>query len=131
MIGSKAALQIGVLQFEVMVDGSRSLKDKRRVIRSLKDRLRRKYNVSIAEVGSLDKWNIADLALVAVSRDGAHLGAVLNRVTEELHGLRDGRLGELSRQVLGEGAVDAEEGDEALWTEAERRDEPAPRGECA
>lgn len=114
-------MQIGVLQFEVLVDDSRSLKDKRRVIRSLKDRLRRKYNVSVAEVGSLDKWNIADLALVTVSRDGAHLGAVLNRVTEDLHSLRDGRLGELSRQVLSDATVE-EPADEALWTEAERRE---------
>lgn len=120
-------MQIGVLQFEVLVDDSRSLKDKRRVIRSLKDRLRRKYNVSIAEVGSLDKWNIADMALVAVSRDGAHLGAVLNRVTDDLHSLRDGRLGELSRQVIADTAVDQAD-DEELWTEDERRDATAERG---
>lgn len=120
-------MQIGVLQFEVFVDDSRSLKDKRRVIRSLKDRLRRKYNVSIAEVGSLDKWNLADLALVAVSRDGAHLGEVLNRVTDDLHAIRDGRLGELLRQVIADSAVDQADGEE-LWTEAERRDAPAGPG---
>ena len=47
---------IGVLTLEIWIESSHSLKDKRQVIRSLKDRMREKFNVSVAEIEGLDSW---------------------------------------------------------------------------
>ena len=50
---------IGVLQFELLMRGNESLKDKRRIVKSLKDRLHRSHMVSVAEIGALDERNVA------------------------------------------------------------------------
>lgn len=58
---------IGVLEASISIPQSRSLKDKRSVLRSLKDRIRNTHNVSVAEVGQQDKWQFAELAFVTVA----------------------------------------------------------------
>ena len=60
---------IGVVTATISIPDARSLKDKRMVIRSLKDRILGKMNVSVAEVGHQDKWQISDLAFVTVAGD--------------------------------------------------------------
>ena len=67
---------IGVLQFELRIRGSESLKDKRRVVRSVKDRLHREHMVSIAEVARQDDIAVASMALACVGTDGARVGEV-------------------------------------------------------
>jgi len=91
---------LGVLQFQVLVHGAESLKDKRRVVQSLKDKLHREHMCSIAEVGDLDLLNAATLALAIVTRDGQRAGEVLDAITIKLRELRDGEVGEIDRQVL-------------------------------
>jgi uncharacterized protein YlxP (DUF503 family) len=59
---------------------SHSLKDKRQVVRSLVERLRRQYNVAIAEVEDQDNWNVATLGLACVSNDPRHANEVLDKV---------------------------------------------------
>ncbi len=63
---------IGVLTLEIRVENSHSLKDKRHVVKSLKDRLRHKFNVSVAEIDYQDLWQRALIAAVTVSSDHAH-----------------------------------------------------------
>ena len=58
---------IGVVTASISIPDARSLKDKRRVIRSMKDRVLGRMNVSVAEVGNQDKWQISDLAFVTVA----------------------------------------------------------------
>ncbi len=58
---------IGLLEAELSIPESRSLKDKRMVIRSLKDRLVARMNVSVAEVGRQDEWRRAEMAFVTVA----------------------------------------------------------------
>jgi hypothetical protein len=58
---------IGLLEMRVSIPEARSLKDKRSVMRSMKDRVMNKMNFSVAEVGSQDKWQSADLAFVTVT----------------------------------------------------------------
>lgn len=115
---------IGVLQFELVIDASRSLKDKRRVVKSLKDRLHREHMVSVAEVGSLEIWNLATMGLTLVSRDAGYVNAVLDRVLLKLQDLPDARLRDYSREVLDPDQVpsaDVDEDGQPLWTEDERR----------
>ncbi|HSW44289.1 MAG TPA: DUF503 domain-containing protein [Phycisphaerae bacterium] len=71
---------IGALQLKLAVFGSTSLKDKRRVIKSLKDRLAGKFNVSVAEVGSLDHRQQAEVAIVLVANDRRFVESCLDTI---------------------------------------------------
>ena len=63
-----------------------SLKDKRRVVKSLKDRLRSRFNVSVAETAYQDVWNRAELSIALVASDGKLTESVLSRVDRMLEG---------------------------------------------
>lgn len=62
-------MHVAVVKLSIHIYASQSLKDKRRTIQSMKDRLRRKFGVSVAEVGGQDTWQLAELGVVAVSGD--------------------------------------------------------------
>jgi hypothetical protein len=74
---------IGVLTLEMRLDNSHSLKDKRHVVQSLKERLRHKFNVAVAEIDCQDLWQRAVLAAVTVSSDRGHAAAVLQSAEKE------------------------------------------------
>lgn len=63
-----------------------SLKDKRRVVKSLKDRLRSRFNVSVAETAHQDVWGRAQLSVVLVASDGRFAESVLSKVDRMLEG---------------------------------------------
>ncbi|MDQ2711355.1 MAG: DUF503 domain-containing protein [Acidobacteriota bacterium] len=71
---------IGVLTLDIHVEHSHSLKEKRHVIKSLKDRLRERFNVAVAEIDSLDSWQHSVLAAVTISNDRVHAEQVLQAV---------------------------------------------------
>ena len=71
---------VGELKVSLLIRESRSLMDKRRVVKSIKDRVRARLNVSISEVGDPDPRQRADLAAVSVSADRMHAESVLNDV---------------------------------------------------
>ena len=74
---------IGVLTLELRLENSHSLKDKRHVVKSLRDRLRNKFNVSVAEIDCQDLWQRAVVAAVTVSSDKVHAERVLQSVEYE------------------------------------------------
>ena len=98
---------IGILQFELVIRGSESLKDKRRVVRSVKDRLHREHMVSVAEVAGHELLNAAVMGLACVGTDGARVGEVLDHITEKLRELGDAELGNVSRQIVRAGDLSA------------------------
>lgn len=98
---------LGILQFELLIADPESLKDKRRVIRSVKDRLHREHMVSVAEVAAQDKLNVAVLALACVGTDGGRVGETLDHVTEKLRSLPDAELGDTSRRILHQDEIEA------------------------
>lgn len=75
---------IGVLQVELLIGDAMSLKDKRRVLTSLKDRLHREHNVAVAEVDRQEAHQIAVLGIAAVSNSGAHAQGVLDRILDQI-----------------------------------------------
>ena len=85
-------LHIGVLQFSLEIPYAETLKDKRNVVKSLKDRLRRSFNVSIAEIDDLDLCTVATLGAVVAGSDAAHLNSVMDHLLNELQEWRDGTL---------------------------------------
>lgn len=75
---------VGSLRVRLLVRESRSLKDKRQVVRSIKDRLRNRYNVSVAEVEAQDHRQLAILGLAMVSNEGSHIRTTLNEIVQAL-----------------------------------------------
>ena len=65
---------------ELVIPWARSLKDKRSAVRGLKERLRSRFNASVAEVDHQDKWQRATLAVCIVDADRRRLEAVMNSV---------------------------------------------------
>jgi hypothetical protein len=74
---------IGILTLELRLEYSHSLKEKRHVVQGLKDRLRRKFNVAVAEIGFQDTWQRAVVAAVTVSGDRLRAEQVLQSVERE------------------------------------------------
>ena len=81
-------MRLGVLKIDFHVSGSMSLKEKRRVLRHLKDRIRNNFNVSISEVDNHDKWQAATLGIACVANDKKHVNAVLNKIKDFFEGTR-------------------------------------------
>ena len=74
---------IGVLTLELRIDDSHSLKDKRQVVKALKDRLRHKFNVAVAEIDYHDLWQRALVSAVTVSSNHTHAESVLQNVEND------------------------------------------------
>jgi uncharacterized protein len=74
---------IGVLTLELRLGNSHSLKDKRQVVKGLKERLRNKFNVAVAEIDYHDLWQRAAVAAVTVAPDHGHAQRVLQSVEAE------------------------------------------------
>jgi uncharacterized protein YlxP (DUF503 family) len=73
---------VGVCELEFHIPGSSSLKEKRFVLRSLKDRLRRRFNVAVSESEHHDRWQLATLCVVTVSNDAAVVHSVLSHAQQ-------------------------------------------------
>lgn len=75
-------MHIGICTLHLRLVEARSLKEKRRVIKSIKDRTKNKFNVSIAEVDSLDNWRWAILGVACVSNDARFTNSMLSNVVD-------------------------------------------------
>lgn len=65
---------------ELRIEAAQSLKDKRQVVRSIKDRLRASFNISIAEIDPSNLWNQATIGVVAISHSRDYLDGLLKNV---------------------------------------------------
>lgn len=117
-------MKLGILQFQLLIDSAEGLKDKRRVVKSLKDRLHREHLVSVAEIADQEVWNRATMGLAAVSASGSYLHGVLDAIVRKIESLPDARLSQVSSDVVDVADVlsDCAEDGTPLWTEDERRD---------
>ncbi len=76
-------MPIGLLTLEIHIPDARSLKDKRRILRSLKDRLRGHFNVAVAELEHQDLWQRSVVGVVGISSDERHLEQSMEEVVQE------------------------------------------------
>ena len=88
------------LSIEFHIPGARSLKDKRMVLRSVKDRIK-KFNVAVAEVEYHDLWQRAGLSVVTVSNDEKHADRELAAVVNEIERLEPGLITRTEVEFLG------------------------------
>jgi uncharacterized protein len=75
---------VGTLRVRLLLRQARSLKDKRQVVKSIKDRLRNGFNVSVAEVDQQDNRQLAVLGIAMVSNEAHHLKTALGQIVQAL-----------------------------------------------
>jgi uncharacterized protein YlxP (DUF503 family) len=83
-------MSIGLLLVDCFIPESLSLKGKRHILSSLTERLRRQFNIAVAEVDFQDQWQRARLAIVLVNTNGRMLQSSMSKITEFLE--RDRRV---------------------------------------
>ena len=76
---------VGVLTVELAIYDARSLKDKRRVVVSLKERLRNRFNVSVTEVGYMDTPKRCRLGVAVVSQESRAVHSQLDKIVDVVH----------------------------------------------
>jgi len=82
-------MTVGTCRVELRIPGNNSLKGKRRVVKSIKDRIHGRFNVSIAEVDRLDDWQRATLGIACVSNDARFVDEILSKVVNLIEGDAD------------------------------------------
>ena len=73
---------IGTLQLELYFSEPQSLKEKRVLLKSLVDRIRRRFNVSVSEIDGMDLWQKTTLAVAAVGNQTRYVNQILDRIAE-------------------------------------------------
>ena len=91
---------VGLARLVISIPGARSLKDRRRVVKSLKDRIRAKLPVSVAEVGDLERYQVATLGIAVVSNDSARCSEVLDAAARMAGGARDAVLADVATEII-------------------------------
>ena len=76
-------MAIAFLTLELRIEGAHSLKDKRQVLRSLKDKLRNGFNVAVAELDANDLWQRATIGVVSISGSQDYLQGLMQNVERE------------------------------------------------
>jgi uncharacterized protein YlxP (DUF503 family) len=87
---------IALLTLEISIEGAQSLKDKRQVVRSLKDRLRSKFNVGVAELEQSEIWNRATVGVVSISNSRDYLAGQMANVEREAGRITSSNGGEIT-----------------------------------
>ena len=77
---------VGTLRLALFIGESSSLKDRRRVVKSLKDRIRTRFNVSVADVGDQDVWQRVILGVAVVTSDRRFANEILSKVLDVVAG---------------------------------------------
>jgi uncharacterized protein YlxP (DUF503 family) len=95
---------IGVLRLVFQIPGAASLKDRRRVVKSFKDRVRARFPVSIAEVGDLERHQVATLGVAVVSGEAARCQEVLSAVSRAAEQANDAVLADVATEIVTFGA---------------------------
>lgn len=80
---------VGICSIQLIMFENHSLKEKRHLIKSIIDKIKHRYNVSIAEVGEQDKWQRSEIGIACVSTDTKHVDETLQKVINFID--RDGR----------------------------------------
>lgn len=91
---------IGLMTWDLHLEGCQSLKDKRTVLKSLKDRLHNKLNVSAAETDHHDLWQRAELSVCVVSTERQHAAGVLREADRMVAGEAAARIIDTSTSFL-------------------------------
>ena len=91
---------VGTLIINLRLQDNHSLKGKRKIVRSMVDRVKNRFNVSIAEIGSNDAWQRIELGISTVANDRRHVDASLSRVLGFIESLYLAEIVDASMEIL-------------------------------
>ncbi len=84
MLPETENVNVGLLRVRLGIYEALSLKDKRRITKSIKDRLAARHNVSIAEIGDLDRRQVATIGFAMIANDARLVESALSKIVDEL-----------------------------------------------
>ena len=77
---------VGIMTVDLFIPESTSLKVKRSAVKSLKDRIRNRFNVSVSELDHNDKWQRTTLGVAVISNEGRHIESIMDSVLKLVYG---------------------------------------------
>ena len=83
-------MPVAKLTIELSIPHAQSIKDRRQVVRSIKDKLRNSFNISVAELDDATLWNRATIGLVSISNSATYLAGQIQEIDGALHRLAAG-----------------------------------------
>ncbi|OQX53759.1 MAG: hypothetical protein B5M54_06285 [Candidatus Aminicenantes bacterium 4484_214] len=83
---------IGLLEIELYFPSSHSLKEKRKILHRIKDKIQKKYNVALAELDYLDKWQRSRLGFVTLNNNKNLIVSIFNKIITEIDFLAEGEI---------------------------------------
>jgi uncharacterized protein YlxP (DUF503 family) len=83
-------MPVASLTIEIEIPHAQSIKDRRQVVRSLKDRLRHAFNLSIAELDSAEVWNRATIGISVISNSSSYLSGQLREIDKAANRIANG-----------------------------------------
>ena len=95
---SVARVAVGTVELHLPIVGS--LKGKRHVLKGLKEKVRARFEVAVAEVDHHDLWQRATLAVACVSHDSRHANEVVSKAMDFIEGNVDGYVSDISVEIL-------------------------------
>ena len=120
---------VGVLRLTLYLPEAGSLKSKRHLLRSAIDRVKAKFNVSIAEVGGNDLWQRSEVGVAAVGNDHAFVNETLDKVTDFVASMHGGQIQIVERRLEIESHGDGLGDGSRTLAEAEAAEQEAGEGE--
>jgi uncharacterized protein YlxP (DUF503 family) len=91
---------VGTLRVAFLLVDNQSLKGKRKVVRSMVDRVKSRFNAAVAEVGSNDKWQMIELGITTVGNDRQHMDSSLNHILSFLDAMGLAQLVDSEMEIL-------------------------------
>ena len=99
-MSSQNSVHLVLVTIELVLAESASLKAKRSVVNRIKDRVKSRFNAAIAEVGELDKWQRAVLAVTMVSNENRKLKADVDKLEDSIRSFTEVSVNEFSVEWL-------------------------------
>lgn len=93
-------MNIGYCSMKFYLHGNNSLKGKRKVVRAIKDRLKNKFNVSVAEVGDQDVWQSIHIGVAAVNSDAQYLDGLFQQVVSFVDNLHLAEMTDCQTEIM-------------------------------
>jgi len=91
---------VGTLKLSLYIRNNQSLKEKRKVVKSIVAKVHKKFNVSIAEIGSNDKWQMVELGISAVGNDRRFVNSALDNILSFLDSLYLGEIIDSTMEIV-------------------------------
>ena len=100
VLGISETMVVGIAKIKLYLPGCHSLKDKRRVLRKIKDRARAKLNIQIAEVDDQDVWQSAELGFSLVGNDRRVIQSIIDKVFSFIEGFGEVQIVDQMSEVM-------------------------------